>query len=249
MQLGVVADVHANLPALETALEALAGADALVCAGDLVGYGPKPNECVAVLREAGALCVAGNHDLMAIADEPIEVGDRLVSTTMRYTRAAIDDATRAFLAELPGARTVAEEVVVAHGALGDPWRYVRDSHAALVELERLEDGRLLVLGHTHRPLAVADDGSEAAPDVVVLGDRRWVLNPGSVGQSREREAHVRVLVLDLAARTARFRALPYDVERARDDLRRAGLPVEALHRHPRSWRTRARRALRLKARS
>jgi predicted phosphodiesterase len=239
VKLGVVADVHANLPALETALEALAGADVLVCAGDLVGYGAQPNECVARLREAGALCVMGNHDLMAIGAASLEVGDRLVETTMRWTRGALDEPTRRFLSELPGTRTVGDEVVVAHGAPDDPWHYVREPADAADQLARMPGARVLLVGHTHRALAVTEDGTAAVPDHVRLGAARWLLNPGSVGQSRERDALVRVLALDLDARTARFRALPYDVERARDALRRAGLPLEAYHRRPHPWRSRA----------
>src|SRR3954471_18221956 len=102
MRLGVLADVHANLTALDTALEALGGVDTLVCAGDLVGYGPQPNECVALLREAGARAVMGNHDLMALGDDDHGVTDALVLTTMAYTRRELDDATREYLAALPG---------------------------------------------------------------------------------------------------------------------------------------------------
>jgi predicted phosphodiesterase len=240
VRIGVVSDVHANLPALEAALDALAGVDTLVCAGDLVGYGPQPDACVALLRESGARCVVGNHDLMAIADGEIAVNDDLVMATMRYTRAVISAETRAFLAALPPELTVADGVVMTHGATGDPWHYVHEPGDAAAQLAAVPEARVLLVGHTHRPMAVDAHARAAAPEDVALGDGRWLLNPGAAGQSREREVHARVLELDLAAGTARFRALPYDVERARAALRAAGLPEEALHRWPSSWRQRLR---------
>jgi diadenosine tetraphosphatase ApaH/serine/threonine PP2A family protein phosphatase len=245
VRLGVVADVHANLPALEAALAALSGVDALVCAGDLVGYGAQPNECVALLREAGARCVMGNHDLMALGDDDHGVTDELVLTTMAYTRRALDDRGRAFLAQLPAGLELGDDVVVAHGAPGDPWHYVRAPGDAAAQLARIPpSARVLLVGHTHRPLAVDDAARTAEPTEVALGDARWLLNPGAVGQSRERELHARALELDLAAGSARFHVVTYDVERARAALRAAGLPEEALHRYSPRWRRALRRALR-----
>lgn len=245
MRLGVIADVHANLPALEAALEAVDDADVLVCAGDLVGYGPQPNECVALLREHDARAVLGNHDLMALGDDDHGVTDTLVLTTMAYTRRILDAATREHLAALPGQLDVTDDVVVAHGAPGDPWHYVREPGDAAAQLARIRpDARVLLVGHTHRPLAVDDAARRAQPATVQLGDARWLLNPGAVGQSREPAIHARALTLDLAARTATFHVLPYDVERARAALRAAGLPETALQRHSPRWRRALRRALR-----
>src|SRR3954468_20473589 len=247
MRLGVVADVHANVPALEAALEALDGVDVLVCAGDLVGYGAQPNEAVALLRAADARCVMGNHDLMALTGDDFGVTDDLVLTTMAHTRRALDDDARAFLEALPGQLTVGDDVVVAHGAPGDPWHYVREPGDAAAQLARIPpSARVLLVGHTHRAAAVDDGARAVAPGALELGDARWLLNPGAVGQSRERERtlHARALELDLDARTARFHALPYDVERARAALRAAGLPEEALQRGASPWRRALRRVLR-----
>ena len=134
---------------------------------------------------------------------------------------------------------MADRVVMTHGAPGDPRHYVHEPGDAAAQLAALPEARVLLVGHTHRPMAVDAHARAAAPEHVALGDARWLLNPGATGQSRERELHARVLELDLATGTARFRALPYDVERARAALRGAGLPEEALHRRPSSWLRRA----------
>ncbi|MEA2374569.1 MAG: hypothetical protein QOD53_1032 [Thermoleophilaceae bacterium] len=122
MRYGVVSDVHANLHALETVLAALEreGAERILCPGDLVGYGPRPNECVARLREAGALAVAGNHDLMATDRLSAGTLGGLQKQTIEWTRGALDPETRAYLEALPEHATTDDGVVIAHGSLGDP---------------------------------------------------------------------------------------------------------------------------------
>lgn len=242
MRYGVVSDVHANLHALETVLAELerAGVEQLLCPGDLVGYGPRPNECVARLREAGALAVAGNHDLMALRGlREVRLGG-LQRKTMEWTRGAIDDDTRAYLSALPPRATTDDGVTLAHGSLDDPTVYVRDCSAGQAQLARLAEvepaaSAGLLLGHTHHPLACDRAGQLEAGGTLELRERdgAWLLNAGSVGQARERQPLARALVLDTAAAEARFLALDYDVDATRRELAAAGLPAEACHLKPR----------------
>lgn len=257
MRLGVISDIHANLPALEAVLDALARerVDAYVCAGDVVGYGATPNECVERIVELGALCVAGNHDLIVSGRLSPEGIGRLARESLAWTGAELGDAQRAFLAGLPLAATVGP-VVVTHGSLEDPRVYVTQARAD-EELDRLAETRpdatVLVLGHTHHPLARgrrSGDLLAARSDVAVLGQgERVLVNPGSVGQARERRVLARYLVLDLERRRADFRALPYDHRASRRALRARGLPPRSYHRDPHSWRARAGRARRTVKRS
>jgi predicted phosphodiesterase len=228
MRYGVAGDVHGNLHALRTVLEALrdAGVERIVCPGDVVGYGPRPDACVELLVEADALVVAGNHDLMAIGELPIEGTGGIVRRTIEWTRAEISGDTRAWLAGLPLELRTDDGVLVTHGALGDPTRYVRDDTAALGQLgelgERDPSAAGMLIGHTHRPMELT------APD------GRWLLNAGSVGQSREAAPLARALVFDGPAgpSSAKFLALDYDVAATRRELRAAGLPAHACHLAP-----------------
>ena len=199
MRYGVVGDVHANLHALRAALEAVraAGAERIVCPGDVVGYGPRPDECAELLQEADALVVAGNHDLMATGELPIEGTGGLVRETIEWTRGAIAESTRAWLRALPLELSVPDGLLVTHGALGDPTRYVRDSAAARAELvelrQRAPTAQALLVGHTHHP-ALHSRRMRAAPAgrVELPPDGApWFLNAGSVGQSRERRPWAR----------------------------------------------------------
>ena len=242
MRYALISDVHANLPALEATLEAVAGesVDGYLCAGDLVGYGPHPNECIALLREIGVVSVAGNHDLMALGRLPVDRADQLARTTLSWSRERLDESACEFLAGLPTLVRVGE-VVLAHGSLHNVQVYVEDAPAArdqLAELARVQpDASLLLLGHTHRPAGYAERGGKlsAGRDNTIRAPagERWLINPGSVGQARERQPLVRFAVLDLERREARFHATRYDLERTRRDLIRAGLPPTAAHRRPR----------------
>jgi predicted phosphodiesterase len=249
MRFGVAGDVHGNIHALEAVLGALesAGCEQLLVPGDLVGYGPRPNECVERLREAGATAIAGNHDLMAIGRLPSAGLPGLQRETIEWTRTELDPGTCAYLEGLPATANPEPGVWMAHGGLDDPTRYVRDDTAARAELaalaERAPEAWLLLLGHTHLPLACAARGEQPAspPDRVALdGDSgAWVLNAGSVGQSRERRPHARALVLDTGERSARFLTVDYDVAATRRELRAAGLPQHAYHLAPKrlaGWR-------------
>jgi predicted phosphodiesterase len=240
---GVIADVHGNMPALEAVLEALGriGVDAYACAGDLVGYGPEPNECVEVVRRLGAECVAGNHDLIALGELSEDRCERFARESLRWTRAALDDATRDYLARLPRRLELPGGVVVAHGSLDDPQEYVLRVDQAAVQLDRLAETHpqagILVVGHTHR--AFASDGASATRRgrVTLDGSDRWLLNPGAVGQSREALVRARFMVLDLERREAAFHAIRYDVRRSRALLRRHDRPTRSVHLPP--WRLKA----------
>jgi len=238
MRYAVLADIHANLPALRAALEACRrrGVDGYVVAGDLVGYGPEPNACVDVVASLDAVCVAGNHDLMALGRLSDERCIPLARESLAWTRRVLREDVRAFLAGLPGRAEAPGGVTVAHGSLDDPQRYVRRRHDAAEQLGQLAPGgglRVLVLGHTHIPLAYTPSGPRPARGVVRLAaDAVALLNPGAVGQSRELRARARALILDLDRRSAEFLRVPYDVAACERALTAAGLSPRSCHLRP-----------------
>jgi predicted phosphodiesterase len=238
MRYGVIADVHGNLHALEAALRFLSAqdVDGYLCAGDLVGYGPFPNECVRRVLELPGGCVAGNHDLIALDRLSDARCVPLARTSLRWTRTVLDAQARALLAGLPLELTEGP-VAVRHGSVADPQQYVVTREQALACLREIGDAapgiQVLVLGHTHRPMAVgARRGSllrRSTGTVSLMPGEPTLLNPGAVGQSRSRDPAARVAVLDLAAQVAGFYALPYDVAGCRQALRERGLPPESCH--------------------
>jgi len=242
VRVGLISDVHGNLFALRAVLAALgrAGTETILCAGDLVGYGPHPNECVEAIAELGIRCVTGNHDLMAVGRLSDRECVRLARDSQRWTQDVLTPPTRAFLEALP-ARLEAGPIVVAHGSLDDPREYIVSETHAAGQLHGLAvaypASRLLVLGHTHRQwvyaagyhtLRVPHGGR------LPLAATRHLLNPGSVGQSRqwERTPRARFMVLDLDCWLVECHAIGYDVSASRQALRRAGFGRAALHSPP-----------------
>jgi predicted phosphodiesterase len=243
MRFGVIADIHANLHALDAALAFLSaqGVDGYLCAGDLVGYGPMPNECVRRVSGLSGTCVAGNHDLIALGALGDERCDLRARESLRWTRAALDDDTRALLSALPREADV-DGIALHHGSPTDVQEYIRtetQAMAALSELARRRPGgEILILGHTHHALAVGQERGTVlrggTGSVRLAPGEPMLLNPGSVGQSRTRDARARVIVLDLAESSATFHAVAYDTAACREALRQHGLPLDSCH----PWRSR-----------
>jgi predicted phosphodiesterase len=231
MRIAVISDIHANLHALEAVLAAIdaEGADELWCLGDLVGYGPRPNECVALVQERAAVCLAGNHDLAVLGAIDLDVFQGAAGAAARWTRTILEPHARSFLAGLKpsGAR---EGVALAHGSPRDPvWEYVLTPPAAAAAFAAVQEPLLLV-GHSHVQLALALEdgrptgGSAEAGQAVELGGVRRLLNPGSVGQPRDGDPRAAWLVIDAASSRATFRRTTYPIERTQAEMRERDLP-------------------------
>ena len=231
MRVAVVSDIHSNLHALEAALAAIdaEAPDELWCLGDLVGYGPRPNECCATIAERADVCLAGNHDLAVRGTIDLEEFGGEAGIAATWTRTVLDPEARAFLDRLEPAGT-AHGVALYHGSARDPvWEYVLSDEGALATLE-LTDAPLVLVGHSHVALQVVQAGEEVEGGIAPGGTERdldgvrALLNPGSVGQPRDSDPRAAYLLLDLDARRASFRRVEYDVERTQQEMRAAGLP-------------------------
>jgi diadenosine tetraphosphatase ApaH/serine/threonine PP2A family protein phosphatase len=231
-RVAVISDVHANRHALDAVLAAVdaEGPDELWCLGDLVGYGPRPNSCCAAVQERAAICLAGNHDLgvLGVVDLQEFAPDAVASAT--WTRGVLAPEARAYLESLsPEGRRPGVELF--HASPRDPvWEYVLSAEAVEASFE-LTEANLVLVGHSHIPLAVAlADGALAggmAPEgtqAELRAGARLLLNPGSVGQPRDGDPRAAWLLLDFEAGRASFRRVAYPVERTQEEIRERGLP-------------------------
>lgn len=251
MKIGLISDVHANLHALDRVLGELADArvDRILCAGDIVGYGPFPNETVDRLAEVGVSAVAGNHDLIAAGLLGEEGCTPVARDSLRWTREVLSKSSFDYLRALPST-VESDGLLMTHGSLEDPWRYVRDSSSADPQLTRAssEGAFVLILGHTHKQWLYGPVAGSIRPDrdgvwFPVTREHTTLLNPGSVGHSRSRRALAAFAVLDLGALRCGFRQIAYDDKACRKALIDKGLSPRLCHTSPSLWRS-ARRRLR-----
>ena len=233
MRLAVISDIHANLYALEAVLEEIDRdpPDEIWCLGDTVGYGPRPNECCAIVRDRCSRTLVGNHDLVALGSAKVGLEDfnPEAGAASRWTTKELTPDSREFLSSLEPAAKV-EGFELYHGSPRDPvWEYVLDE-AAVVESFMLTQAPVILVGHSHIATAAVMSGETIEGGVAeadfsaALGAGRWLLNPGSVGQPRDGDPRAAWLRLDLESGEARFRRIAYPVARTQAEIRERGLP-------------------------
>ena len=187
----ILADIHANIRALEAALEATSNhsLDAIYCAGDIVGYGSYPNECIDVLRQLDATCIRGNHERFVLGIDDGESFNPMAYESGTWTKEVLTDQNKEYLSSLPDELRLDDGTVIAHGAPGDPDRYLFGSwelQEAAARLETAEGPGICIVGHTHTA-SISDSEQTVFPGTLVLPlatDKRILINPGSVGAPR-----------------------------------------------------------------
>ena len=208
MRIGVLSDVHSNRVAFEAVLADMPDVDALICAGDVVGYNPWPAECVELVRERDVSTVMGNHD-RAVASGTAFRFNSMAQAGVEHARERLSEDQLDWLADLPNERRAFDgRVKVVHGHPDDPDHYTMPEEFSP---DLLGDEEVLVMGHTHVQHGEAyDEGI--------------VLNPGSVGQPRDSDPRAAYAVLDLDDLTVEEHRVEYDVEAVQATVEDAGLP-------------------------
>ena len=218
MRILVISDIHANYTAFETVLDDCQGEwDFVWCLGDVVGYGPDPNECVERLQDLPMVCLAGNHDWATL--------DRLDSRTfnpdarhaVQWTRDTLTPANTRFLEALPVTFVIGEYTLV-HASPREPiWEYILEPMIAALNFPHFETPYCFV-GHTHQPVIYTlDDADGKAASALPryrepfsLNGRRQIINPGSIGQPRDQNPDAAYGMLDLRDGIFEHRRVPYD---------------------------------------
>jgi predicted phosphodiesterase len=246
MRVLVVSDIHANLAAFEAALrQTRADRDAVVCLGDLVGYGPDPRECIALAAEHCALVLGGNHDQAASGLTDLSLFADHARRALEWTRPLLTPEDIAYLAKLP-LQTEYQGLLLSHGSPKDPlWGYIFSEPDAEAAFARKDFNRCF-FGHTHLSsffIQTGDDRGKIAceadygnPDQVIDTTRphaRFLLNPGSVGFPRNQEdapqgrdyrrGVARCALYDTETGLWQFKRLEYDMRETARRMRRLGL--------------------------
>jgi len=232
MRVAVVADIHANLTAFRTVRAAWGEVDQVWCLGDVVGYGPDPNECVEELKQLDHLCVPGNHDWAALGRIDTSDFNPAARAAAEWTTSQLTPESRAFLEALHQPLERGAFTIV-HGSPRQPiWEYLLDTGAARENFEDFTTSYCLI-GHSHVPLmfAMGPDGrvggQQLSPEgAFPLRGARRILNPGSVGQPRDGDPRASFAILEIDGEDVSFELhrIDYDIADVQARMRKAGLP-------------------------
>lgn len=241
MRILVISDIHSNLGALEAVLGAAPEHQAVWCLGDLVGYGPDPNECVSRVRTLENLtCLIGNHDQAVIGWIRLSRFNHEAGQAIQWTRDTLSQSNTQFLESL-SSRSREGEFTLAHASPREPiWEYVMEPQAAKANFAAF-DTQYCLIGHSHMPLIFQRLEEEdqaiqiSPPDGPLDLVPRMILNPGSVGQPRDMDPRAAYAILDTEALTWEPRRVTYDIAQVQTRIRDVGLPERQAQRLEIGW--------------
>ena len=238
MRYAIIADVHANLTAFAAVLkdiEQRGGMDEIWCLGDIVGYGPDPHECIALLRQQRYVCVAGNHDWGAIGKVDIADFNPDAAAACQWTAQQLSPEDVRYLENLP-LTLERDDFTLVHGSPREPiWEYLISTSIALQNFNFFQSPYCLV-GHSHLPLVFRDEDGACsfnkwATNIgLALGRNRLIINPGGVGQPRDGDPRASYAIYDTENRQIRLYRVPYDIETTQHKMMESGLPIRLVAR-------------------
>jgi diadenosine tetraphosphatase ApaH/serine/threonine PP2A family protein phosphatase len=235
MRFAILSDIHSNLEALTAVLERVGPDDRVLCLGDIVGYGPNPNECLALVRERATSTVLGNHDVGAVDGHGLAYFNPAARAAIDWTASVLEPGHVEWL-DAQSYEVRADDYLLVHGAPVHYFTYILDKPGAARAFAST-DAPLIFIGHTHiaEYYSLAGDASighahcqtggrlELEPGV------RYLINAGSVGQPRDLNPDASFAFYDDEARTVVWERVPYAIGRTQEKIGAAHLP-EALAR-------------------
>jgi predicted phosphodiesterase len=220
MRILLVSDIHANLSALDAVIKDAGHFEQIWCLGDVVGYGPEPNECISRLREFDLICLAGNHDLAVVGKMALWDFTETARQVIFWTRHCLATSNHDWLSALPAiALTVQNVITLVHGSPRDPvGEYIVSREIARDNLAFI-DTPICLNGHSHIPIMFRKpwDGLKILEEPLPVNSPTRLrtydqvfINPGSVGQPRDEDPRAAYALIDLEAMTLTHRRVQYD---------------------------------------
>ncbi len=242
MRILIISDIHANYTAFETVLKDAHGQwDYVWCLGDVVGYGPDPNECVEQLQQLPHLCLAGNHDWAALDRLDIRTFNPDARRAVDWTRETLTPDNTRWLEALPTTFVIGDYTLV-HASPREPiWEYILEPLVATLNFPHFETSYCIV-GHTHQPVIYEEnengDTGVAKPAYGQkrhLNGRRQIINPGSVGQPRDADPRAAYAILDFEKNLWEHRRVDYDIAAVQRRMRTIDMPERLIARLEHGW--------------
>ena len=231
MRYGLISDIHGNLEALSVVIKELEkrNVDAVLCLGDIIGYGPDPEECVNLVKRHANVILAGNHDYAALGLLDIRYFNPHARRAIEWTASQISEATRKFLKERPLMR-VYDDFTIVHATPAEPekWNYILSLEDAAENFDHFQN-QVCFIGHSHVPVIIARDEqgkiSVRKGNEIELQDKeKYIINIGSVGQPRDLDPRAAFAIFDAERKHYELVRVPYDVKTTQQKILQQGLP-------------------------
>ena len=232
----LLADIHSNLEALDAIFADCGPFDQIWCMGDVVGYGPDPVKCLEVLRSHDFRCVSGNHDAAVAGVLGTDAFNDNAAWAAKWTTSQLGHDELQFLASLPLTLENGPFTMV-HGSLREPlWEYLISVESARASMELMQTNYCLV-GHSHLPFICTEQPGDwplfkefPEREPVPMGEERWVINPGGVGQPRDRDPRSSYAIYDSEQGVIERRRVAYDIAKIQRKMELAGFPDPLIRR-------------------
>jgi predicted phosphodiesterase len=237
MRIGIFSDIHGNLEALDTVLKYLKenNIHKYICLGDIVGYGPNPNECVERIRELKCPVVMGNHDYVAIGKGDVTLFNVTARNAIEWTQGQLTKENLDFLSTLPFIYRT-KHLIAVHSTPRDPerWEYVLTMDSALQNMEYYTEP-VCFIGHSHTPFFLELDTKGNAQIIkdnpmILKDDYRYLVNAGSVGQPRDNNPKSAFAIYDTTQKTITLLRVAYDISTTQEKIINAELPIQLAQR-------------------
>lgn len=239
----IISDVHANLPALNAVLADAGSFERVWCLGDVVGYGPDPNECIErIVDLPGLQCIKGNHDAAILGEISVQAFNVDARASLQWLETQLSQENKQWLTGLEE-RLVFDDVTLAHGSPRNPvWEYIMDLGTARQNMRQF-DTKICLVGHTHLPGIYQMTGESPlstrhhfmVEEEPFSLPQKCIVNPGSVGQPRDRDPRCAYLIYDDEDDRWTFHRVAYDVNGVQERIRSAGLPGMHANRLAEGW--------------
>jgi len=231
MLYGIISDIHSNLEALTSVLKQLKNVDKIICLGDVVGYGPNPNECVEEIRQLKIPTIAGNHDRAVTKDLVTTWFNANAKAAVKWTQQVITLENLEYLKNLPEV-IVEDKFEIVHGSLRSPLEeYITNISEAIPTFDLMTQP-LCFIGHTHRPMFIGlkNDGNFDGRTLkdneeVFVGDyEKVIINVGSVGQPRDRDPRASYGAYNSKTKIFSLHRVAYDIVKVQKKMKAVNLP-------------------------
>lgn len=238
MRYAIISDVHSNLEAFESVISEIRRESPaqILFLGDIVGYGPDPNECIEKIKEAADIVLIGNHDHAAIGLTDVSYFNTYARAAIEWTMSQLNDRERSYLSELPmTGEFTSDDIFLVHATPRRPqdWNYIFTMEDIIENFECFTR-KICFLGHSHIPVVIAMDNSGRLgvlkDEVTIEEGHRYIINVGSVGQPRDGNPDAAYVIYDTQSSIVRIKRVSYDYHITQEKMKKAGLPDYLINR-------------------